>query len=303
MSQKCVIVTTVIEIETVRIPARSRRQAMDWSLVLLSQGIESTIESPAESGWGLLVEAPDHERAQQILKQYQAENRRWPWRRELTQEGTLFDWGSLGWVALIGVFFWLQMRGNLNVRDAGLMDAVAVSHGEWWRLFTAVFLHADIAHFALNATLGFCLLGLTMGRWGTGVGLLAAYLSGVGGNVATWLIYSEGHRSLGASGMVMGCVGLLAAGAFAPGRASANGFKYTVAGLAAGVMLFALLGLGPGTDVLAHLGGFLSGLGLGFLLLLVPGISRSFAANIFAGLAFCVLVILPWWFADKLSGT
>jgi hypothetical protein len=34
-----------------RIPARTRRQAMDWSLVLTSQGIEHTIEHQEETGW------------------------------------------------------------------------------------------------------------------------------------------------------------------------------------------------------------------------------------------------------------
>lgn len=291
------ILTTVAEIMTARIPAHSRRQAMDWSLVLVSQGIETTIDSNEESGWGLIVQGSDYEHAVAVLKQYQLENRHWPWRQEISPKGILFDWGSVGWMLLLGFFFWAQTRSASNFHDAGLMDAVAVSHGEWWRLFTAIFLHADLGHFAMNASLGVFLLGLTMGSFGTGLGLLAAYLAGASGNIATWLIFSEGHRSLGASGMVMGCVGLLASQSIFSMSGRPNRLKYTLASIAGGVMLFALLGLSPGSDVLAHLGGFVSGLALGGVLLLRPRLAQNTTANIFAGLTFCLLVILPWWLA------
>ena len=269
---------------------------MDWSLVLVSQGIETTIDSTEESGWSLIVSGPDYERAVAVLKQYQLENRHWPWRQKVSPKGVLFDWGSVGWMLLVGFFYWAQTHATPNFREAGLMDASAVSHGEWWRLFTAIFLHADLGHFAMNASLGVFLLGLTMGNFGTGLGLLAAYLAGAGGNVTTWLIFS-GHRSLGASGMVMGCVGLLASQSIFSGAGTPNRFKYTIASIAGSVMLFALLGLSPGSDVLAHLGGFVSGLALGGLLQLRPQLAQNTAANIFAGIAFSLLVIFPWWLA------
>ena len=62
-------------------------------------------------------------------------------------------------------------------------------------------------------------------------------------------------------------------------------------------MLFVLLALTPGTDVMAHLGGFGSGLLLGALLSLVPGIAQKPKANLLSGLAFALLVIVPWWLA------
>jgi len=270
---------------------------MDWSLVLISQGIESTVDFSEDTGWGLILATAEHQPALNILEQYRAENRHWPWRQKISSRGVLFDWASLGWVLLIGAFFWIQTHGDSSFRDAGLMDAVAVSHGQWWRLFTAIFLHADAGHFALNASIGLFLLGLTMGNFGTGFGLLAAYLAGAGGNIATWLIYTNGHLSLGASGMVMGCVGLLASQATVAAAQRARRWRYLAGGIAAGMMLFASLGVSPGSDVLAHFGGFVSGLVLGCLLLLTPRLGRSTTANVFAGIAFGALVILPWWFA------
>lgn len=291
------ILITVAEIMTTRISTRSRRQAMDWSLVLVSQGIETVIDFDHESGWGLVVAESEYDHALSILSQYRAENRHWPWRRKLSQKGVLFDYASLGWVLLICFFFWMQTRIGGRFEEAGLMDAVAVSHGQWWRLFTAVFLHADPGHLAMNASIGLVLLGLTMASYGTGVGLLIAYLTGAAGNVATWLVFSSGHRSLGASGMAMGCVGLLAAQSIFMGPRNPNRIKYALSGVIGGVMLFALFGLNPDSDVLAHLGGFVSGVALGSLLSAAPRLRQNTGLNVLAGIGFCLLVVIPWWLA------
>lgn len=280
-----------------RIATESKRQAMDWSLALVSQGIECIIDQGEETGWCLIVDEDDHERALGIIQQYQLENFRWPWQQKIFRQEISFDWGSLAWVILMCLFFWLSER-SVNFRDAGVMNSEAVSHGEWWRLFTAVSLHADAGHLASNAGIGFVLLGLAMGRFGTGVGLLAAYLAGAGGNVASWLLYPHSHQSLGASGMVMGCLGLLAAQSVSWLKRDANSLKSVVAGLTGGLMLFVLMGLSPGTDVAAHFGGFLAGVVLGAMLAFAPRLGRSTLANILAGALFSVLVIVPWWLAS-----
>ena len=146
---------------------------MDWSLVLLSQGIEATLDHDAETNdWVLLVDGRDAQRAFSALRQYRAENRGWPWQREVLRPGLLFDWGSLAWVLLMLFFYWFQ--GQSQVRELGIMDSGKVSTGQWWRLFTAVWLHGDVGHLASNCASGFVLLGLAMGRYGTGAALLAA---------------------------------------------------------------------------------------------------------------------------------
>jgi membrane associated rhomboid family serine protease len=274
---------------------------MDWSLVLVSQGIETAIDHSEDAGWSLIVAEQDYERALEVIRQYRAENLRWPWRRRISRHEILFDWGSLAWVFLICVYFWIS-ENRAGLKSAGLMDGVAVSHGEWWRLCTAILLHADAGHLAANASIGLVLLGLAMGRYGTGIGLLTSYLAGVGGNVATWLIYTEGHHSLGASGMVMGSLGLLAAQSVSTSPKSLQAVKYVISGTLAGVMLFVLLGLSPGTDVLAHFGGFVTGLLLGSLLRLAPRLAQNTAVNLFAGLLFALLVIVTWRLALERGG-
>ena len=269
---------------------------MDWSLVLVSQGIETTIDQDSDgSGWGLLVAGLDYGPAIKVIRQYHLENRGWPWQQQVFRQGFLFDWGALAWALLAGLFFWLSTTTDL--KTAGLMDGAAVAHGQWWRLFTAMWLHADLAHLATNATLGLALLGLTMGRYGTGVGLLAAYLAGAGGNLLAGLITLQTHRSLGASGMVMGSLGLLAVQSLSLWRQTPHAMRFIVSGLCGGVMLFALFALTPGTDVMAHLGGFVCGLLLGALFNLLPAIAQKPVANLLGGLVFALLVIVPWWLA------
>ncbi|MEI6781681.1 MAG: rhomboid family intramembrane serine protease [Verrucomicrobiota bacterium] len=285
-----------MESETATIRVRSHRQAMDWSLVLVSQGIESTIIQ-AEDGtsWSLLVSGPDYGNALRTLRQYRLENRAWPWQQAVFKPGFLFDWGSLAWALLGCLFFWLGTHTSLQ--SAGLMDGAAVAHGQWWRLFTAMWLHADLAHLATNATLGLVLLGLTMGHYGTGAGLLAAYLAGAGGNLLAGLITIQPHRSLGASGMVMGSLGLLAVQSISLWRQTPHATKFILSGICGGVMLFVLLALTPGTDVMAHFGGFASGVLLGALLSLMPEVAHKPGVNLLCGLLFTLLVILPWWLA------
>jgi rhomboid protease GluP len=280
-----------------RIPVRSRHQAMDWSLVLASQSIEVTIDHSEESGeWSLLLAHGELAKALQVLRQYQLENPRRPWQQAIPHSGLVFDWVSLGWVVLVVFFFQLDIARSLQ--PAGLMNSALVSRGEWWRLFTAMWLHADIAHLIANLTIGVILLGLAMGRYGTGTGLLAACLSGAAGNVFAGgfaaLLHSEPHRSLGASGLVMGCLGLLAVQSFST---SGTPHRGTLKGVLAGILLFTILGLSPGSDLLAHFGGFIGGLAFGGILISAPRFAKSAATDRWSAFLVVVLLVLPWWLA------
>lgn len=280
------------KVEPARIAARSRRQALDWSLVLISQGIETTIDHPDDSVWNLIVSGHDYESALRCIKQYRLENRRASWRFSTLRGGFSFDWAALVWVTLTILFYALDSRINLHNR--GVMDSGAVFHGQWWRLFTAIWLHADLAHLGSNLTIGLVLLGLAMARLGSGTALLAAYLAGAGGNLLASLVAQPSpHLSLGASGMVMGCLGLLAIQSLDMLRRNLASWKFILSGMVAGLMLFTLLGVAPGTDVVAHAGGFICGLLIGGVVVLSPALSRP-RANLVNGLLFAAAVIVPW---------
>lgn len=277
------------------IPAPSRTKAMDWSLVLASQDIPHFIASPDDSGaWSLRVAQADFARATASIEQYEKENQTRAWQQPYLEGRIVFDWLALLWVAVLAAIHALVGSGS-SVQQAGVMHGIEVSHGEWWRLITATQLHADWSHLAGNAALGFVLLGLVMGRWGTATGMFAALLAGIGGNVADWLLMPQRH-SLGASTVVMGCIGLLATmpRSKQPAHAVWRGVFGSISGA---VMLFILLGLDPRSDVLAHSGGFITGIALALLLRWQPMLTRARHANWIAAIALAGLVVFAWWFA------
>ncbi len=286
---------------TASILAPTERQAWDWSLVLTSQGIESTIVQAEDNGhWLLVVAESDQEKAQEAIRQYRLENRGWAWRQPLHWQGVAFHWGALAWCAGLIIFHVLQTARGLSLQPPGLMSNQAVLAGQWWRLFTAITLHADAAHLASNVSVGFILLGLAMARFGAGWGLWSAYLAGAIGNLAGLFVYSPQHRSLGASGMVMGALGLTTVQSLALWRQSPRAARIVLTGLFTGLMLFILLGSNPDSDVVAHLGGFLAGGVLGGLLtLLPPALLQSARANFMAISGFLFTVVFTWWLAIR----
>jgi rhomboid protease GluP len=252
------------------IRARSERQAMDWSVALLSQGIES-IPLHAPEGWQLLVPRDLYPHALTILEIYQRENRRWVWRPSVGSPALLFHWGALGWgVLILFIDAWSRIGGPA-IREAGLMSSDAVLRGEWWRLFTAITLHADLAHLMGNLTTGILLLGFAMARWSAGTALLAAWCAGAMGNLAGLLLHPQSHHGLGASGMVMGALGLLATASWQERHAPHAAPGLLARGVFGAVLLFILFGVNPSSDIIAHLGGFVGGLVFGTLFGLLPG--------------------------------
>jgi membrane associated rhomboid family serine protease len=280
----------------VRISAQTRRQAMDWSLVLASQDIHPIIAPPEETGaWGLLVEPGQYERALAAIRQYRLENRGWAWRRELPGAALEVHVGALFWCLILAFWHWVVTFVWPELEVAGRMDSARVRAGEWWRLGTAVMLHADLAHLMANATFGVIFLGFAMARYGAGVTLLTTYLAGLIGNVAGLKFYSHPYIGVGASGMMMGALGLLCVHSLGLWRENPKAARYVVSGVFAGFFLFILFGVNPRADILAHLGGFVAGLVFGAVLSFVPQRKlESRPLNIVAFSILLVAVIGTW---------
>ena len=131
---------------------------------------------------------------------------------------------SLGTKLLIGtnvaVFAFQMSRGATNDAaefvDLGAVFSPLLAEGEWWRIFTAQFLHWGALHLTFNM-LGLWLLGRTVeamiGFWR----YISLYLlCGAGGMLIAWgasLLSPDPHPIilLGASASVMGLVGTQAA--------------------------------------------------------------------------------------------
>jgi membrane associated rhomboid family serine protease len=97
---------------------------------------------------------------------------------------------------------------NNSIFDHGVLYGPFVAHGDWWRLFTAMFLHANFLHIATNMySLYFVgsILEQVIGRWRF---LLLYFASGVAGSAGA-LVWSPNQPTVGASGAIFGILGAL----------------------------------------------------------------------------------------------
>lgn len=162
-----------------------------------------------------------------------------------------------------------------------------IANGEYYRLFTAMFLHYGILHLAFNMWVLWVIgryLEKDLGRWR----FLTLYLlCGLGGNVATYLFAAPSAFSAGASGCIFGLFGALVLVNRKLSRDNSGIYTLLVLNL---VITFL-----PGTNisVTAHVGGLLTGLALGFALAYAPRPHRTriqIASFVAAALLFTGLV-------------
>ncbi len=124
---------------------------------------------------------------------------------------------------------------------------------------TALTLHVNAAHVAGNALATAVFLPAIVQRLGPGGAVWPVLLAGTAGNMLAALVYDPRHVAVGASTATFGAIGILAALRLlpAPARAGTRRKRWPV--LAASLVLAAMLGTGPGADVLAHVLGLLAG--------------------------------------------
>ena len=88
----------------------------------------------------------------------------------------------------------------------GAKEAVALAHGEWWRLVCPIFLHIGIIHFLLNNA-ALRIVGRIIENYvGSFWFLLIYFISGIFGNVCSAL--SNTAIGAGASGAIFGLIGV-----------------------------------------------------------------------------------------------
>jgi membrane associated rhomboid family serine protease len=273
-----------------------------WALVLEARALPCRIESDG-IGWRLLVPTCCFDRAREEIRLFQEENRDWPPSAPPARplvENTL---------ANLSVLLLLATFHNITRLDAplfghappdwvglGAADSGRIMAGEWWRLVTALTLHADWAHLSGNLALGGVLIVFLCREFGSGLGWSLLLGAGILGNLANAWLHPVGHSSVGASTVVFGAVGILAATSLIRSRLRRPVRR--VLPVAAALALLALLGTeGKNTDLGAHLFGFLFGSGLG---LAAEWLAARYGrpgrtANALLALASAAAVAGAWW--------
>jgi membrane associated rhomboid family serine protease len=149
-------------------------------------------------------------------------------------------------------------RGGFTL-DGGLYGPF-VADGEWWRIITSGFLHANLIHVAMNMFALFRIgqiLEPAIGRARFGAVYVTCLLTGALGV----LVLSPNELTVGASGAIFGLFGLM----FLATRASGIDPWSSGIGITIGINLFITFGI-PGISIGGHLGGLAGGALCGYLL-------------------------------------
>ena len=285
------------------------KQARYWALVLDSRAVPCCIK-PEGDGWLLLVPEQHLESASRELRLSEEANRNWPPPMPVTRnliENTLPTMSILILLAilhnlnLLGIS--LPDRGIIDLRELGAAHADKILNGEWWRLVTALTLHADLVHLLGNLAIGGMFIILLCRELGSGTAWSLLLASGVMGNLLNALMQAPTHRSVGASTAVFGAVGILSAISMVRYRHHLH--RRWFIPVASGLALLAILGTeGKQTDLGAHLFGFASGVLLGIAAEYLVGKQGRPGAvlNTLLAVLSGAVVVAAWWAAIEFGG-
>ena len=250
----------------------SPKECADWAFVLDAVGIPYERRTTV-TGASLWVLPEHHARAVRELQDYLRENRRRPLPPVVWPKHPHAIYGVIGYaIVLIAVTIAaLAHAGGKGWVSAGVLDADFLERGEWWRVLTALTLHADMLHLLSNLAFG-ALFGYPAARlFGPGI---AWFLILVGGGLAYGidaLLHPPEHHLLGASTAVFTALGLIASYGWRRHMRNWSRWMRNASPLIGGIALLAFTGTGgENTDLLAHLAGFVVGSGLGAICARLP---------------------------------
>lgn len=167
----------------------------------------------------------------------------------------------------VNILLWALMEFSGGSEDNWVLTAYgAVSQslcwysGEYFRLFTAMFLHIGMAHLASNC-LSLYIFGSRVERYFGKVQFLMIYvIAGVFGNIVTVCLLPQ--LSAGASGAIFGLLGAILAVTYRTGRSMGDLSPYVVV-----LLCIFSIGMGfimPGVNNFAHVAGFAAGALIGY---------------------------------------
>lgn len=286
------------EADLIAIAGDESGQLETLSLVLSAVGIDHWQDQ--ETG-RLLVRNEDAPAALFHLNQYRLENRNWPPPKPLRQPLSTQPQPTLLVMVLFALFFshtgpW--STGSSWFTQGAIDSAAILKHGEWWRLITALTLHADLSHLLGNCLIGGLVIHLLSRMIGYGQSWLLLIITGSIGNLCNIAFRQQPHLSVGFSTSVFAAIGLLTG--LQLGRSATRSYKALLLPLGAGAGLLAFLGSeGVRTDLGAHLFGFASGVSGGWLFTRTGLVERfqAPALQVFQLLLALALPILAWIWA------
>jgi rhomboid protease GluP len=169
------------------------------------------------------------------------------------------------------VYLWERTTGvltnNVTLETHGALFGPDVLAGEWWRMFTAAFMHFDDMHILFNMIALLSVGTYVEAIYGAPRMAIVYALSIVGGGLAV-TYFSPDVITLGASGAIFGLFGALAVAGLRLGQRGRDIMRQTTAI----IVINLVVGFIPGSNIsiVDHVGGLIAGTICGVLLFRTP---------------------------------
>ena len=249
--------------DPVEIATGSAQQLETFSLVLTAIDIDHHIDPVNGS---ILVARSHAYTARLQLDKYTEENKNWPpLPEQIWQPPFFYPQMTILLMGLLVFFYW--HTGGWYPDNpwflVGAIDSQKILYdNQWWRLVTALTLHADIVHLVGNCLVGANIILLLSRAVGYGLCWFMVLMAGTAGNWINILVRDQPHLSVGFSTAVFAAIGILTG--IRLRAAQKASLKHYILPLGAGIALLTFLGSsGPRTDIGAHFFGFISGIIMG----------------------------------------
>jgi membrane associated rhomboid family serine protease len=185
----------------------------------------------------------------------------------------------------INVVVYLLQQQNATITQRFAMQPQSVAGGEYYRMFTAAFLHASVTHILFNM-LALWIVGppleAALGR----VRFASLYVvSALGGSLCSLWFDNRLVYGVGASGAVFGLFGAYLVVARARRVDSRSIFALVVINL---IISFTV----PGIDKWAHIGGLVAGGALALAFVAAERLDRSIRTTAFVAAVVCALLLI-----------
>jgi membrane associated rhomboid family serine protease len=255
-----------------------------------------------------MVPAPVGYQCPECVERARREFRRGPGRRRLRVR-SLTATKVLLFAMLVGFVLEIAMGGpnalfygpgTKTLIELGAMQPYLIAAGQYWRLFTAMFLHQGLIHIAFNAYALWLLGQAVDDTYGTGRYVILFFLTGFLASATSYAFGPANVVGVGASGAVFGIFGAFIVYHFRRRDlpASAVNLRWAVTI----IVLNAVLALSFGSiDWRAHVGGLVAGIVAGFAL---EGFgtrsTRRFVAVVGVAALIAVGVAMVVWRTDQI---
>ncbi|MDQ3706637.1 MAG: rhomboid family intramembrane serine protease [Chloroflexota bacterium] len=188
-------------------------------------------------------------------------------------------WSTLLLAIMVVLFAVVTLlNGNLSILPFTLTDPISewgakvnqrvVFEGQWWRLFTVMFLHNGLLHILSNGYALYVIGSEVEGLFGRRRFLAVFFISGLAGSVASVAMSPFNIPGVGASGAIFGLIGAL--GVYFGLHRSLFGARGNIQFW--NIIFIVVINLGFGfsgilpIDNSAHLGGLIGGVLIGYIL-------------------------------------